>query len=140
MNNIMKRSYDSFSSLTSINSINSINSHTKIFNSRDFQKYIANVEEDIIKYLTEIYDKKINNIVNRYEGRTNKLYIDLRRREVDYIKLSKKIDSINITNTCYYVPIINIDKKGMDTTYRNILLSLYIYSLFVIVIVISNFY
>jgi hypothetical protein len=94
--------------------------------------------------LTEIYDKKINNIVNRYEGRTNKLYIDLRNREVDYIKLSKKIDSINITNintnTCYYVPIINIDKKGMDTTYRNILPSLYIYSLFVIVIVISNFY
>ena len=51
-------------SLTSLTSMNSINSQTKIFNTRDFQKYIANMEEDIIKisndyyYLRDRYDKK----------------------------------------------------------------------------------
>ena len=83
-----------------------MNSQTKIFNSKDFKKYIANMEEDITKvsnYLTEKYDKKINNIVNRYEGRTNNLYIDLRRREGDYMKLSKKIDNIinKTADSCY---------------------------------------
>ena len=138
----MKRlSCGSLTSLTSMNSINSINSQTKIFNTRDFQKYIANMEEDIIKisndyyYLRDRYDKKIDNIINRYEGRTNNLYIDLRRREWDYTRLSKKIDNINKTvDSCY------IDIKDIDYTYRNILIVLYCYTFFVIIIVISNFY
>lgn len=129
-------------SLTSLTSMNSINSQTKIFNTRDFQKYIANMEEDIIKisndyyyYLRYRYDKKIDNIINRYEGRTNNLYIDLRRREWDYIRLSKKIDNIIKTaDSCY----INIDMKDIDYTYRNILIFLYCYTFFVIIMVITT--
>jgi hypothetical protein len=128
--------------MNSMNSMNSTNSQTKMFDSKDFKKYIMNMEEDITKvsnyynYLTEKYDKKINNIVNRYEGRTNNLYIDLRRREGDYIKLSKKIDNIiNKTyDNCY------IDTKDIDYTYRIISLFLYMYTLFVIMMVISYFY
>ena len=96
----MKRSSNSFTSLTSIYSTPSINSTTKMHNNRDLQKNIANMEEDIMKvsndyyYFTEKYDKKINNIVNRYEGRTNKLYIDLRNRDCDYKTLNKKVDNI----------------------------------------------
>ena len=135
----MKR--NSFGSLTSLTSINS---QTKIFNTKDFQKYIANMEEDIIKvsndyyYLRDRYDKKIDNIINRYEGRTNNLYIDLRRREGDYIILSKKIDNIinKKVDSCY----INIDTKELDFTYKNILIIIYIYTFFVIMMVISNFY
>jgi hypothetical protein len=119
-----------------------MNSQTKMFDSKDFKKYIMNIEKYITKvsnyynYLIEKYDKKINNIVNRYEGRTNNLYIDLRRREGDYMKLSKKIDNIiNKTyDNCY------IDTKDIDYTYRIISLFLYMYTLFVIMIVISYFY
>jgi hypothetical protein len=122
--------------------MNSTNSQTNIFNSKDFKKYITNMEENITKvsnyynYLIEKYDKKINNIVNRYEGRTNKLYIDLRRREGDYMKLNKKIDNIinKTDNNCY------IDIKDIDYTYRIISLFLYMYTLFVIIMVISYFY
>ena len=135
-------------SFGSLNSLTSINSQTKIFNTKDFQKYIANIEEDIIKvsndyyYLRDRYDKKIDNIINRYEGRTNNLYIDLRRREGDNIILSKKIDNIINKNvdSCNTIPIINIDTKEIDYTYIIISLFLYMYTLFVIMMVISNLY
>lgn len=87
----MKRSS---SSLTSINSL------TQIFNNKDFQKYVANMEEDIIKisndyyYFTQKYDTKLDNIINRYDGKTNKLFIDLRNRECDYERFNKKIEYI----------------------------------------------
>lgn len=97
----MRRSITSFNSLTSINSatsLNSISSRTKIYNNRDFQRYIVNMEEDIIRvsnqylYFSEKYNKKINNIVNRYENRTNQLFIDLRHREADYKRVCNKMD------------------------------------------------
>jgi hypothetical protein len=104
------------------------------------------MEEDICKvsndyyYLTERYDKKINDIVNRYEGRTNNLFIDLRRREGDCIKIRKIID--NIINSSEYnktTVCLKFDIKDIDQTQKNILLFLYMYTLFVISIIISNF-
>jgi hypothetical protein len=61
----MRRSCDSFSSLTSvatsIASRSSINSRTKLYSNRDFQKYIAILEEDILRNSNHCYtiDKKI---------------------------------------------------------------------------------
>lgn len=58
------------------------------------------MEEDIIKgandyyHLAEKYDKKINNIVNRYENRTNQLFMDLRNREVEHRMLCNRIDCL----------------------------------------------
>lgn len=148
----MKRSSNSFTSLTSIYSTPSINSTTKMYNNRDLQKYIANMEEDIMKvsndyyYLTEKYDKKINNIVNRYEGRTNKLYIDLRNRDCDYKTLNKKVDNIikefNEYKYQYLLTInkpINISISYDDDNIKYILVSLYIYTSLVLSIII-NYY
>jgi len=148
----MKRSSNSFTSLTSIYSTPSINSTTKMYNNRDLQKNIANMEEDIMKvsndyyYLTEKYDKKINNIVNRYEGRTNKLYIDLRNRDCDYKTLNKKVDNIikefNEYKYQYLLTInkpINISISYDDDNIKYILVSLYIYTSLVLSIII-NYY
>ena len=148
----MKHSSNSFTSLTSIYSTPSINSTTKMYNNRDLQKYIANMEEDIMKvsndyyYLTEKYDKKINNIVNRYEGRTNKLYIDLRNRDCDYKTLNKKVDNIikefNEYKYQYLLTInkpINISISYDDDNIKYILVSLYIYTSLVLSIII-NYY
>jgi len=148
----MKRSSNSFTSLTSIYSTPSINSTTKMYNNRDLQKNIANMEEDIMKvsndyyYFTEKYDKKINNIVNRYEGRTNKLYIDLRNRDCDYKTLNKKVDNIikefNEYKYQYLLTInkpINISISYDDDNIKYILVSLYIYTSLVLSIII-NYY
>lgn len=111
---MMRRSCGSFTSLTSHSSINS---QTKIFNTRDFKNYIANMEDDIIKvsndyyYYASRYDKKINNIINRYEERTNKLFIDLRYREAECRRLNNKLEYIckevskikEYTNISYYI-------------------------------------
>jgi hypothetical protein len=123
-----------------------------MYNNRDLQKYIANMEEDIMKvsndyyYLTEKYDKKINNIVNRYEGRTNKLYIDLRNRDCDYKTLNKKVDNIikefNEYKYQYLLTInkpINISISYDDDNIKYILVSLYIYTSLVLSIII-NYY
>ena len=94
---MMRRSCGSFTSLTSHSSINS---QTKIFNTRDFKNYIANMEDDIIKvsndyyHYADKYDKKINNTINRYEERTNKLFIDLRYREAECRRLNNKLEYI----------------------------------------------
>jgi hypothetical protein len=123
-----------------------------MYNNRDLQKYIANMEEDIMKvsndyyYLTEKYDKKINNIVNRYEGRTNKLYIDLRNRDCDYKTLNKKVDNIikefNEYKYQYLLTInkpINISISNEDNIVKHILIFLYIYTSLVFSIII-NYY
>ena len=151
----MRRSCNSLTSLTSLASTSSINSHTKIYNNKDFKKYIINMEEDIIKvsndyyYFAEKYDKKIYNFLNRYEERTNKLYIDLRNREAECRRLNNKIeyicnevnkikDSSNITkHICY---ISSEDSKLIDSVEgvsRNILFMLCVYTLFVISMVIT---
>jgi hypothetical protein len=110
------------------------------------------MEEDIMKvsndyyYFTEKYDKKINNIVNRYEGRTNKLYIDLRNRDCDYKTLNKKVDNIikefNEYKYQYLLTInkpINISISYDDDNIKYILVSLYIYTSLVLSIII-NYY
>ena len=143
---MMRRSCNS---LTSLTSLTSINSRTKIFNNRDFQKYIANMEEDIIKisndyyYYTSRYDKRLINIIDRFDSRTNKLYVGLRNRENDYKRLNKKVDYLK---TCYNshvnVNIKNGDMNMIDITYddeydfytfRYMRVFLNIYTLFVMV-------
>lgn len=60
----MRRSCNSLTSLTSLASTSSINSHTKIYNNRDFKKYIINMEEDIIKVSNDYYYFAKNMIKN----------------------------------------------------------------------------
>ena len=143
-------------SLTSLTSISSVNSRTKIFNNRDFQKYIGYMEEDIVKvsndyyYFAEKYDKIIGNFINRYEDRTNKLYIDLRNREAECRNLNNKIEYIckEVKNIKYgnnsikylcYNPGIDVVEgiEGVDRLSNNILFILCIYTLFVISMVIT---
>jgi hypothetical protein len=131
---------------TSLASIPSINSQ------KDFQNYIENTEDDIINisndyyYFTEKYDKKINNIVDRYEGRTNKIFIDLRCKEADFARLSNKIDIIvnDLTNIKkninypFYIPITLSEKNCIDKIYSFILVSLYVYPICMFIII--NYY
>lgn len=158
----MKRSSNSLTSLKSINSLssinsltpinsltsmNSINSLTKIFNNRDFQKYIANMEEDIIKvsndyyYFTQKFDSKIDNIINRYEGKTNKLYIDLRNREWDYERLNNKIEYI--IKELHEYKYLHSDKQIYISitedvaNLKYILIFLYVYTSLVFAIIIN---
>lgn len=119
----MRRSCGSFTSLTSHSSINS---QTKIFNTRDFKNYIANMEDDIIKvsndyyHYADRYDKKINKIYNRYEERTNKLFIDLRYRQAECKRLNNKLEYIckEVSKIKEYTNISNIcdaDKTDGDS-------------------------
>ena len=138
-------------SLTSLPSMPSINSQ------RDFQKYIENTEEDIIKisndyyYFTEKYDKKINNIVDRYEDRTNKIFVNLRSREADFARLNNTVDllvndlneikrnsNISNINYPYYIPITLYEKNCLDKVYRYTLTTLYIYTICMFVFI--NYY
>jgi len=155
----MKRSSNSLTSLKSINSlssipsipsipsINSINSLTKIFNNRDFQKYIANMEDDIIKvsndyyYFNQKFDSKIDNIMNRYEGKINNLFIDLRNREWDYERLDKKIGDI-IEELQEYKYLHNNKQIYISitedvTNLKYILIFLYVYTSLVFAIIIN---
>jgi len=129
--------------------MNSINSLTKIFNNRDFQKYIANMEDDIIKvsndyyYFNQKFDSKIDNIINRYEGKTNKLYIDLRNREWDYERLNKKIEYIikelqeyKYQNLHNNKPIYISITEDVDNL-KYLLIFLYIYTSLVFAIIIN---
>jgi hypothetical protein len=52
---------------------------------------IAKVSNDYYHY-TDKYDKKMLNIIHRFDSKTNKLYIDLRNRENDYRRLNKKVE------------------------------------------------
>lgn len=155
-----RSSTNSLTSMNSMTSMSSINSRTKIYNTRDFHAYIANIEEDITNVynnnynLSVKYDKKIDNIINRYENRTNNLFIDLRRREIQHNKLSNKLDCIIETlkeldgdfDICYnsnksptHISITISDIKDIDKTYRYILQSLYAFTLFVIAMVITSY-
>ncbi len=150
---MMRRSCGSFTSLTSHSSINS---QTKIFNTRDFKNYIANMEDDIIKvsndyyHFAEKYDKRLYNIINRYDDRTNKLFMDLRYREAEYRRLNNKIEYIgrevckikNDTNITKYICDTR-DATGTkaidieDRLCKNILVLLCVYTLFVFSLVIT---
>lgn len=146
-----RSSTNSLTSMNSMTSMSSINSRTKIYNTRDFHAYIANIEEDIIKVynnnynLSVKYDKKIDNIINRYEHRTNKLFMDLRRRESHHNKLSEKVSCIIETlkeldgdfDICDNTIVIH-DADSIDKIYRNIVLCLWVYTLFVIGMIIST--
>lgn len=129
------------------------------------------MEEDIIKvsndyyYFAEKYDKRIGNFINRYEDRTNKLYIDLRNREAECRRLNNRIEYIykeikcikNCNNTIKYI-CYNPDVNGVnvvnvvdgvnvvnvvdivdrvDRLSNNILFILCVYTLFVISMVIT---
>jgi hypothetical protein len=147
----MKNSSSSLTSLKSINSTPPINSLTNIFNNRDFQKYIANMEENIIKisndyyYFTQKYDTKIDNIINRYDGKTNKLFIDLRNRDCDYERFNKKIENIikdlqeYKNKKLYSEKLIYIFILKYDNDLKNILIFLYVYTSFVFALII-NYY
>jgi hypothetical protein len=138
----MKRSYNS---LTSLTSLTSINSRTKIYNNRDFQKYIGNIEEDIIKisndyyFLKENIYNKINKIIDKYDNKINKLYIDLRYRESDYIRLNNKIEYIikdfNKYKINNYISIINYDFKYTDNILLYIQIFLYSYTTLILILI-----
>lgn len=100
------------------------------------------MEEDIIRVsnhyysFSEKYNKKINNIVNRYENRTNMLFMDLRHREADYRRVLCKIDNIlkNTSTTTDY-KVIDIDTEDIERHYRYTLVALYIYTFVVLAMV-----
>jgi hypothetical protein len=136
----MRRSYDSFNSLTSvatsIASRSSINSRTKLYSNRDFQKYIAILEEDILRNSNHCYtiDKKINNIVNRYENRTNQLFMDLRQREIEHKRLCNKMGYILINDIYIDVDDVNVNVV-IERHYRYMLVFLYAYTFVVLAMV-----
>ena len=131
----MRRSYDSFNSLTSvatsIASRSSINSRTKQYSNRDFQKYIATMEDDILRNSNHCYtiDKKINNIVNRYENRTNQLFMDLRQRETEHKRLCNKMGYL-LNNDIYIDVNVVIERH-----FRYMLVFLYAYTFVVLAMV-----
>jgi hypothetical protein len=136
----MRRSCDSFNSLTSvatsIASRSSINSRTKLYNNRDFQKYIATMEDDILRNSNHCYtiDKKINNIVNRYENRTNQLFMDLRKREIEHKRLCNKMGYI--LNNDIYIDVNDVDVNVViERHYRYMLVFLYAYTFVVLAMV-----
>ena len=128
----MKRSYNS---LTSLTSLTSINSRTKIYNNRDFKKYIENLEEDIIKNSNDYYFLKEN-----IDDKINKLYIDLRYRESDFIRLNNKIEYIIKDFNKYkykinnYISITNYDFKNTDNVFLYIQIFLYSYTTLIFII------
>lgn len=102
------------------------------------------MEEDIIRvsnhyfYFSEKYNKKINNIVNRYENRTNQLFMDLRHREDDYRRVRCKIENIlknASTTTDYKISNIYIDTEDIERHFRYTLVVLYIYTFVVLAMV-----
>ena len=148
----MRRSCGSFTSLASHSSINS---QTKILNSKDFKNYIANMEDDIIKvsndyyHFADKYDKRLHHIINRYDDRTNKLFIDLRYRDAECRRLNNKIDYISkevskikegSNNTKYICDITDIRKdiiESGDRISNNIFIILCIYTIYVFSLVIT---
>jgi hypothetical protein len=103
------------------------------------------MEEDIIRianqyyYFSEKYDKKINNIINRYENRTNQLFMDLRHREVEYNRVYGKMDYLlkNTTETVSDYKVSNCirDIGDIDTRFRYMLLFMYLYTFIVLAMV-----
>lgn len=151
MNRDMRRSCDSLNSLKSFNSLNSLPSATSLssISSRNKRINHTNIEEEIIHvsnlyyYFSEKYDKKINNIVNRYENRTNKLFMDLRHREVEYKNIDylfKKANAVAAATAAATVVAadykhIYLDDEEIERHYRYILRILYLYTFVVLVMV-----
>ena len=123
------------------------------------------MEEDIIKVSNDYYhyasryEKKINNIINRYDDRTNKLYIDLRYRQAECKRLNNKLEYIckevskikeytNISNYICDADKTDGDSGTSDARYiavidtsdrlsKNIFVILCIYTIFVFSMVIT---
>jgi hypothetical protein len=113
------------------------------------------MEDDIIKvsndyyHFAEKYDKKLYHIINRYDDRTNKLFIDLRYRDAECRRLNNKIDYISkevskikegSNNTKYICDITDIKENVIDTGDRisnNIFIILCIYTIYVFSLVIT---
>ena len=104
------------------------------------------MEEDIIRvsnqyfYFSEKYDKKMNNIVNRYENRTNQLFIDLRHREADYKRVCNKMDYL-LKNAdaadavVAYYKYKDTEDIDIERRYRYTLAFLYLYTFVVLAMV-----
>ena len=131
----------------------------------DFNELNSNFAEDIAKisndyYYTDVFNNKLNNIVDRYERRTNKLYVNAMNREDDYKRMNaniecitkdlqeckntciannakiKYIDEQHIVNNTYKYDIRDyIDK--IETLCKYILIFLYIYTIWVICMIIN---
>lgn len=99
------------------------------------------MEEDIIRvsnqyfYFSEKYNKKINNIVNRYENRTNRLFIDLRHREVDYKKVCNKMDYLLKNADAADYKYKDTEDIDIELRYRYTLAFLYLYTFVVLAMV-----
>jgi hypothetical protein len=119
-------------------SLTSINSKTKIYNNRDFQKYIANIEEDLIKISNDYYS-----LNNNIDNKINKLYIDLKYRKCDIIRLNNKIEYIikelNKYKINNYISITNYDLKNTDNIFLYIQIFLYSYTTSIFVILVLSF-
>ncbi len=155
----MRRSTKSEDSLTSTKSQDSLSSLTSSRSRSKSNSNISNIEEDITRisndyyYYNDVFTKKINNVVDRYEERTNKLYINFMNIENDYKRLNAKIECItkdlqeckniciannkneqqNINNK--YNIRDNIDK--IENLCKYILVFLYIYTIWVICMIIN---
>jgi nicotinic acid phosphoribosyltransferase len=80
------------------------------------------MEDDIAKvsndyyYYTDKYDRRMLNIIHRFDSKTNKLYIDLRNRENDYRRLNKKVEYLyNYLKMCYS-PVITQSIKNIGVS------------------------
>jgi hypothetical protein len=98
------------------------------------------MEDDILRNSNHCYtiDKKINNIVNRYENRTNMLFMDLRHRETEHKRLCNKVAKEAKAAYSTTVQITNSDLKDIDNTYRHTMYALYVYTLFTIGIIVYS--
>ena len=155
----MRRSTKSEDSLTSTKSQDSLSSLTSSRSRSKSNSNISNIEEDITRisndyyYYNDVFTKKINNVVDRYEERTNKLYINFMNIEDDYKRLNAKIECItkdlqecknmciannkdeqHIVNNKYNIRD-NIDK--IENLCKYILVFLYIYTIWVICMIIN---
>ena len=165
LNNTRHSSSSSLNSLTSTNSKSNTKQNFKIMND-DFNELNSNFAEDIGKisndyyYYTDVFNNKINNIVDRYERRTNKLYVNAMNREDDYKRMNANIECITkdlqeCKNTCIAnnAKIKYIDEQHIvNNTYKYdirdyidkienlckyILIFLYIYTIWVICMIIN---
>jgi hypothetical protein len=155
------KSVDSLTSRKSVDSLSSLTSRGSKSNSNISNSNISNIEDDIIRisndyyYYSNVFNNKINNIVDRYEGRTNKLYVNYMNRENDLIRLNAKIECITKDlQECKNICIANNKNEQhiVDNTYKYdirdyidkienlckyILLFLYIYTIWVIYMIIN---
>lgn len=165
LNNTRHSSSSSLNYLTSTTSKSNTKHNFKIMND-DFNEFNSNFAEDIAEisndyyYYTDVFNNKINNIVDRYERRTNKLYVNAMNREDDYKRMNANIECImkdlqECKNTCIAnnAKIKYIDEEHIvNNTYKYdirdyidkienlckyILIFLYIYTIWIICMIIN---